>query len=293
MSVAPWVLITVGAAFLQNLRSFLQRRLTGQLSVNGASYVRFAYALPFAACYAAWLGMRDPVGMPGPDFFLYSGVGGIAQVLATVALLASFSGGNFAVGTALSKTETLQAALFGLLLLGEGVSALALVGVVVSFAGVVLLSSRGSLLALSRIERGVAAGLLAGTGFAISAVAYRGAALALPAGDAVTRASVTLLSALTIQTATAGLYLALRERGELQRVWAARRTGVLVGLIGATASVGWFTAMTLTNAALVRAVGQVELLFTFATALWILREKVALAEVVGAVLVLGGILLLL
>jgi len=40
-----WIPLTLAAAFLQNLRSLLQKRLTGALSVNGAAYVRFCYAL--------------------------------------------------------------------------------------------------------------------------------------------------------------------------------------------------------------------------------------------------------
>ena len=31
----------------------LQKRLTGELSVNGAAYVRFVYAIPFAWIYVA------------------------------------------------------------------------------------------------------------------------------------------------------------------------------------------------------------------------------------------------
>ena len=56
-----WVGLTVAGAFLQNLRSLLQRRLTRTLSVNGSSYVRFLYALPFA-----WLfvGFGETVGRP-------------------------------------------------------------------------------------------------------------------------------------------------------------------------------------------------------------------------------------
>ena len=48
MNLEIWIPITVVAAFLQNLRSMLQKRATGDLSVNGASYTRFCFALPFA-----------------------------------------------------------------------------------------------------------------------------------------------------------------------------------------------------------------------------------------------------
>lgn len=287
-----WAIITVAAAFLQNLRSYLQRRLTGQLSVNAASFVRFCYALPFALAYLGILSTQTPLPEPDAVFLLYCLVGGVAQILATMALVASLVGSNFAVGTALSKTETLQAALFGFLLLGEVLTVPMFLGVLISFVGVLLLSGQAPLKSLVGGERGVILGLLAGTGFAVSAVAFRGASLSLPDGSAMLRAAMTLSVSLLMQVLLMGLFLRWREPGALRRVWDARRTGVLVGLAGAGASAGWFTAMTLAQAALVRAVGQIELLFTFATAVWILREKVTSREITGALLVLGGILLL-
>ena len=50
--------------------------------------------------------------------------------------------------------------------------------------------------------------------------------------------------------------------------------------------------MTLKSAAVVRAVGQIELLFTVMTSVWLLREKLKLRELVGMFLVVFGILLL-
>ena len=142
------------------------------------------------------------------------------------------------------------------------------------------------------MDRAAALGFLAGTGFAIAAVAYRGAALSLSDGDAVTRASMTLATTLTLQTVLMGLYIKRLEPGQVATVWRHRRQGWWVGLMGATASMGWFTAMTLVSAALVRAVGQVELLLAFATSVWFLGEKVTAREMVGAALIVGGILLL-
>ena len=69
--------------------------------------------------------------------------------------------------------------------------------------------------------------------------------------------------------------------------------GGLVGLAGMLGSVGWFTAMALQNAAYVRAVGQVELIFTFLTSVIVFKEKVTVNEVFGTVLIVGGILVLL
>ncbi len=134
-----WIGLTIAGAFLQNLRSLLQKRLTGELSVNGAAYVRFVYAIPFAWIYVAyiWEGRVPDLNFA---FLAYVIVGAIMQIIATSALVAAVSGSHFAVGTALSKTEAVQAALLGLIILGDAVSSLALTGIALSLVGVFFLS---------------------------------------------------------------------------------------------------------------------------------------------------------
>jgi drug/metabolite transporter (DMT)-like permease len=66
-----------------------------------------------------------------------------------------------------------------------------------------------------------------------------------------------------------------------------------VGVTGMMGSVGWFTAMTIQNAAYVRALGQIELVFTFVAAHFFFREKTTRLELFGILLVVAGILVLL
>lgn len=291
-----WVPITIAAAFAQNVRSALQRKLTDRLSSSEAAYVRFCYALPFAVVYLAGLGALGYT-IPGPNvaFFGYAAVGGIGQILGTIALIASFGYRNFAVGTAFSKTETVQTALFGFLLLGESVAPLAGLGIGVCLAGVVVLSSPDGLRSFAKLGVGPGGwlGIAAGAGFGISAVCYRAACLSLPEGEAAVRASLTLVAATAIQTLAMGGYFAWRERGALSRVARSWRTSAWVGLFGMMASSAWFTAMTLERAAYVRAVGQVELLFTFVATVLFFREKVRVSEVMGSVIIVLGLVLVL
>jgi drug/metabolite transporter (DMT)-like permease len=58
------------------------------------------------------------------------------------------------------------------------------------------------------------------------------------------------------------------------------------------ASVGWFTAMTIQNAAYVRALGQIELVFTFVASTLFFRERTTAIELLGILLVISGILVL-
>jgi drug/metabolite transporter (DMT)-like permease len=286
-----WLAITLVAAFLQNARSLLQKRLTGQLSVNGAAYIRFCYAVPFAWAYALILWRGELQGF-NTAFFIYASTGALAQIVGTSALLASFTTGNFAVGTSFSKTEAAQAAIFGLVVLGDAVDLWVMGGIVVSLLGVVMLSGQLRFRDLVRPNRAMLMGLLSGAAFAVAAVSFRGASLALDEGSFVERASLTVVAAVSIQTVVMGFYLSVREPGELLRVVRHWRVAIWVGAIGMVASAGWFTAMTLKNAAVVRAVGQVELLFTIATSVWFFKERLRRREMVGISLVVVGILLL-
>ena len=288
-----WVGLTVAGAFLQNLRSLLQRRLTRTLSVNGSSYVRFLYALPFAWLLVLWLGQTN-LPVLTPSFWWYVCAGGITQIVATSALVAAVSHGQFAVGTAMSKTEAMQAAAIGLILLGEQLSLQALLGIAVSLVGVFLLT--GGVSPRQIFQRGPALwlGLLAGSSFALCSVCFRGASLALGTDetDAWQRAALTLAATLTLQAVVMGAYLIVREPRQLQRVVSSWRVAIWVGLIGMTSSICWFTAMALVNAALVRAMGQIELLFTLITSIWFLGERVRRREVLGMLLLVLGIVLL-
>ncbi len=288
-----WIPLTVAAAFVQNLRSLLQKRLTGTLSVNGAAYVRFCYALPFAWLYLLSVTAAGTLPVPTASFWGYCAAGALGQIAASACLLSAFTLQSFAVGTALSKTEAVQTAVIGLVVLGDRLAPLAWVGICVSLSGVVLMSSGLSLRMVLGSGRGLILGLLAGTGLAVAAVGFRGAALALPSGNAPVRAGFTLAVALTLQTLLMGAFLRLKEPGEISRLAAAWRWGIWVGLCGAAASAGWFTAMTLQASALVRALGQVELLFAVLTSGWVFRERLRGRELLGMATLVVGIWLLL
>jgi len=294
-----WIAFTIAAAFLQNLRNGLQKSINSVLSTAGAAYTRFAFGLPLAIIY--WLVLRILIGDQldwGWLFWTYAFVGGAAQILAMVSLLLAFSLRGFAVGTAYAKTETLQTAIFTIILLGETVSGQALIAITVSLFGVFMLSSVKSGRGIKDIlfswtEKAALYGLASAGLLGLSAVSYRGAALSMHAEGVLLPAASTLVVALTIQTGLMTAYLVLSEKGEITKVWQNRNKAMLVGVASMLGSVGWFTAMTMQNAAYVRALGQVELIFTFLTSVLIFRERIAKAEIGGALLIIGGVLILL
>ena len=295
-----WVPVTLAAAFMQNLRSALQKHLKGSLSTAGATFCRFVYAVPLALAYVALLGEGFGFEWPAPNsrFALFAMLGGITQITATALLVSLFSLRNFAVGTAYSKTETVQAAVFGVVILGEPVGLAAAVGIGISLAGVMFISVAKTSLTFANLllgwtGRAVFIGVLSGTFFGLSAVAYRAASLSLGGEGFLMQAAFTLACVLVFQTAVMAVWIRLREPGELTRVVRGWRIASLVGVSGMLGSAAWFTAMTLENAAYVRAVGQIELVFTFIASYFFFRERSTALELAGIVLIVAGIVILL
>ncbi len=310
--VPSWVLISVAAAFLQNVRSGTQRHLTAQLSTTGASATRFIYGLPFALVYLIVLVSSSDDAIPHATarFASLVTLGACAQIIATALLLACFSSRSFAAGTTYSKTEGIQAALFGFLVLGDRVSPGGLLGILASMLGVMLVSlAPGKKASASTVTstpigetkrlgvvgvlmtRGAVMGLSSGALFALSAVCYRGAALELGSAHFTMQAAYTLVASLGLQCLILVSYLSVRERGELTRIATFWRRGLLAGATGAAASACWFTAFTLSSAAYVKAVGSVELIFAMLTSWLMFRETPSGYETAGALLVMLGVVL--
>jgi len=295
-----WIPITLAAAFLQNLRSALQKHLKGQLSTSGATFSRFLYAAPLVILYAALLSTAGgfPLPTPNASFLAYMAIGGVGQILATALLVYLFSFRNFAVGTTFSKTETIQTALFGFLVLGDRLTLSALTAILISLAGVFAISSARAPKGITGLlgsltERTALIGIASGACFGISAVSYRAASLSLGGDGFLMQAAFTLAAVTTFQTVLMAIYMRFREPGQITAVLRSWRVSSLVGLAGMLASAGWFTAMTIQNAAYVRALGQIELIFTFVFSYFVFGERSNRLEMIGIALVTAGILVLL
>jgi len=299
-----WIPITIAAAAFQTARNALQRSLTGALSPLGATYTRFLFGFPCAAAVLAWAGAAPPA--PPPAFFAWTTLGGVAQITATALLLRLFQLRNFSTGIAFSKSEILQVAVFGLLVLGDRVTALAALAIAVSTLGLVLLarqpagarsplaygSLRGRFAALLAGES-MLLGLGTGAGFAVAAVAFRAASLSLRHPSFAVAAAVTLAVTTLIQSLLMTGWLSAREPGQVSRVVRSWRRSLLPGVTGAAASACWFTAMTIEPAAHVRMLGLVEVVFGFGVAIFAHRQPPSRRELAGTALLVLAIAALL
>tara|TARA_R110002049_G_scaffold140930_7_gene302360 strand:- start:11565 stop:12485 length:921 start_codon:yes stop_codon:yes gene_type:complete len=293
-----WIIVSVAAAVFQTGRFMLQKHLaTATLSAAGATFSRFLYSAPFILLLlAAYLGITGRA-LPAlePGFWLYGVFGGTAQIMATVCVVLLFKQRNFAVGITFKKTEVIQTVLMGWIVLGEGVAPMGFAAIALGVVGLLLLSggaeARGFHLR-DLNNRAAGLGIASGFLFAISAVCYRGASLAVVEDDPILRATVTLAAVVMMQTLIMAVWLRLREPGQMRAVWSARRVAVWIGLTSMGGSLCWFIAFTLQNAAYVKAVGQVELILSVAATTLFFHEKISRREWAGIAVLAASILML-
>lgn len=294
-----WILITVGAAFVQNIRSSLQKHLRASMGTAGATFVRFGFGIPFALLFL-WLSLHfTGASLPALHgvFFGWIIIAAVSQITAQVLLIILFTRRNFAVGSAYVRTEPVLAAAFGIALLSEIPGIAVMAAIFVSLAGVMLISIAETKMTPRTVITGLVSGEAAlGLGsaaiFGLAAVTYRAASLSLGGPHFLVQGGVTLSVAIVLQSAILMFWIMLRDPEELRRIGAQWKTSATVGFVGALASFGWFTAMTLEQAALVKAVAQVEMLFAIATTWLIFKERFSAREIVGCGLIVSGVVLL-
>ncbi|MFW2541102.1 EamA family transporter [Primorskyibacter sp. 2E107] len=293
-----WIIATLSAATFQTVRFMLQKLLAGgTLSAPGSTFARFAYAAPAAFLVtAAYLYYSDQaLPVLSVRFWGWAAFGGLGQILATVLVVLTFAERNFAVGITLKKTEVLQTALLGVILLGEMISLGGWLAIAIGLAGVLMLSQTpGSAEALWKglRSRAVLLGVSSGFFFAIAGVGYRAATLAVPSEDPVLRAAMALTCVTAMQALAMALWLRYREPGQITKAWRARKTALWLGLTSMAGTLSWFTAFTLQTAAYVYALGQVELILSLAASVLFFRETVTRREFGGIALLTLSILAL-
>ena len=285
-----WAVFTVIAAAAQTARNAMQRELTAKLGTVGATHVRFLFGCPFALVFLAgvWIVKGTFPPQPGIAFWAWILAGALSQILATALMLAAMGERSFVVAIAYTKTEPVQVALFGLAFLGDPLNAMTAAAILLATAGVIVMSwKRGAGGGLWPVVLGISAGSM----FALAAVGYRGAILALHT-DFVMAATFTLAVGLTVQAVLLSAYLAMRTPAVLRAIVTAWRPSLFAGAMGAFASQFWFLAFALTSAANVRTLGLVEVLFAQGVSHLAFKQPATPREALGILLVVAGVVLL-
>jgi drug/metabolite transporter (DMT)-like permease len=286
-----WALFTVIAAASQTVRNATQRELTTTLGTAGATHVRFLFGLPFAALFLVAVVIASGQALPQPPISFWPWVlaGALAQIAATALMLAAMNDRSFVVVYAYIKTEPVQAALFGLIFLGDTVALPMAAAILIATVGVVVMALKpGATLGL----RATLLGLAAGSMFALSAVGYRGAILSLGLPNYLMAATYTMVVGLIVQVGLLSFYLWLRDPGVIRAILQHWRPSMLAGFLGALASQFWFLAFALATAASVRTLALVEVLFAQAISMFAFKQATTPREALGIVLIVVGVLLL-
>ncbi|MEO3867009.1 DMT family transporter [Rheinheimera fenheensis] len=271
-----WIPFTLLAAFMQAWRNAFQKQLSKEVSITGVTLARFIWASPLAALYLWGLYHWQPVAMPqlSAGFAGFVVAAALAQIIATALMVKLFKLRNYAIGAGLAKSEAILAAVLGVVFFSESLSALGWIGVLLGAAAVFLLSG-ASLRQLSWPV--LLLGLLSGLAFALTSLWVRQASLVLglpfPHG-----AAWVLLLVILLQTLLLCSYLLLRDKASLAALWQRPKLTLAVSVCSCVGSIGWFTAMSLESVALVKTLGQLEVLFMLLISAFVFKEKLQKAD---------------
>jgi drug/metabolite transporter (DMT)-like permease len=289
-----WIPFTVVAALGQVARNAMQRSLTGPLGTWGATNIRFLFGFPFSLLFFAvvLIASGDHVPWPTASFWPWLLLGALTQIVGTGMMLLAMNDRSFVVTTAYLKTEAIQTAVFGFVFLGDHLTTIKVIAILIATAGVVITALRpGGENSFAEIKPTVV-GLVAAAAFALSAVGYRGAILTVPGVSFVTAASYTLVWGLFLQTVILTVYLFWRAPDILKKILGMWKPSLLAGFTGAFASQFWFLAFALTAAANVRTLALIEVLFAQAVAYYSFKQAASVREITGIVLIVIGVALL-
>lgn len=300
-----WIPISIFGAGTQAVRTAAQRELNATLSNLGTTYVRAVFGLPpvvLAVLLATTWEGRAP-GWPPLAFWVNVSIAALTQVLATVLLIEMFKLKDFAVGTMLTKFDVVIASILGALFFSETISLGGILALCVVMAGVLLLAF-GRLKLMAAGKRAVVGELLTtlsawpivvatgtATMFALSYLFVREAIVTFGGGSPAFRGVWSLLVTLIIQMAGVGAWLKRFEPDAFAAIKTRLPLSTFVGLASAVGSLAWYIAFAIANPAYVRAVGQIEVVFTLLIARFRFGERLTALEFVGMGIVTLGVVL--
>ncbi|MEQ8496682.1 MAG: DMT family transporter [Gammaproteobacteria bacterium] len=298
-----WIPLSVFAAFMQAIRTAAQKTLNQRLSTMATTYVRSLAGLPFLLLFLAAVLVFEGGGMPPWHiaFLAFAAAGALTQVIATALLIRLFTLKTFAVGSMLIKSDILMTAVIGSVWFSERLSASGWTALLVVMVGVLLLlgarfgprALAPGVETLGSLLRGPATRVALGCAmmFSFSYLCIREATLAIGPGSFLWRGGWTVVAVTAMQVVCLGAWLLFTEPRMFTQLWPNRRLVSFIGLTSALGSIGWFTAFALENASYVRAVAQVEAVFTILISWFYFRESIRREELAGIVVMIAGVLM--
>ena len=143
-TVTLWIPFTVTAALGQVARNAMQRSLTGPLGTWGATNIRFLFGFPFSVIFFGLViaATGDAIPWPTAAFWPWLMLGALSQIVATGLMLLAMNDRSFVVTTAYLKTEAIQTAIFGFVFLGDHLTTLKVIAILIATIGVIVTALR-------------------------------------------------------------------------------------------------------------------------------------------------------
>lgn len=279
-----WILFTFGAVVMQTVRNALQSKLSGAVSTSGVTLSRFILAPPIALVYLLILYSSSASQVPefSGSFIAVVLCASLLQIAATSLMVILFKQKNFAIGAGLAKSEALVAGVVGMLFFGSYLTPLGWAGIVIGAIAVFVLSSGNRLHGIS--VKTMVIGLACGTCFALTSLLVREASHMLNVQHTVAAAWV-LLWVLCVQTISLSGYIALTKPFVFRQLTNAKKQVLAISTVSCLGSICWFTAMALQHVALVKTLGQLEVLLTLVLSHYWLKNAVTKREIAGLLLI--------
>ncbi|OLF77123.1 multidrug transporter [Alteromonas sp. W12] len=279
-----WILFTLGAVVMQTVRNALQSKLSGAVNTSGVTLSRFILAPPIALVYLLILYSSSASQVPefSGSFIAMILCASLLQIAATSLMVILFKQKNFAIGAGLAKSEALVAGVVGMLFFGSYLTPLGWAGIVIGAIAVFVLSSGNRLHGIS--VKTMVIGLACGTCFALTSLLVREASHMLNVQHTVAAAWV-LLWVLCVQTISLSGYIALTKPFVFRQLTNAKKQVLAISTVSCLGSICWFTAMALQHVALVKTLGQLEVLLTLVLSHYWLKNAVTKREIAGLLLI--------
>lgn len=287
-----WIAFTIMAALMQAWRNAFQKQLSHHVDVYGVTLARFIFAWPFAIAYLILLYQQTPqieTVQFTSRFWIYIVIAGLSQILATALMVLLFKQKNYAIGVGLAKSEAILAAIIGVLFLQEYLDGFGWLGVVIGGIAVFLLSKGTGQIKLS--WQTLSIGIGSGLSFAITSLLVREASLELGNLPFLIRAAWVLCLVIGFQATIMLIFLGIFNVQTLQKMWLNKCLTFKVSICSFLASLGWFSAMSIQSVALVKTLGQIEILFSVVISAFFFKEKLAKSDHLGLFLVVVAAIL--
>lgn len=173
-----------------------------------------------------------------------------------------------------------MAGLFAAMFFQDYLSTFGWVAVGLGVAGIVLLSKIDIKQLSTMPKQAFFYGIGSGVLFAITSLCLREASLILNL-SLLLSASITLVFMLILQSAICFSIIKKTQGEQLIKIKSYQKTVWFVGITSALGSIGWFSAMSLQQVAIVKTLGQLEVVFMLLLSVFYFKEKISLQELCG------------